>query len=159
MTKVVDSFEEDGLAFDVYSDGDCVVRTSKDGFIQISSDILKRIMSKPGKTVQFSNGSQKAKALEPSKVQAPTAKSATKPLPPTKVSAVVKTSWRKSDEELEKELQSEISRKIAHCRDREGWLCTFLAHGKALETHIYQFRSHARAGDRTIKVGEKGRIE
>lgn len=161
MTQVVKSFENNGILFDIYADGDCVMKTVKSGFIQISAEVLNRIMSKTKSSDSPQTAPARAVTQEPKKDQ-PTEQKLGKILTPFEEAAASKKSPKEHVIQQSKQSSSafgEVKRRIIKPEERAGWECAFVVNGKVIESHIYTKRSEARAAIQGTEIGVNGRIE
>jgi hypothetical protein len=163
MTQVVKSFESDGILFDVYADGDCVLRTAKSGYIQISADTLKRIMSKSKDGEPACPAAARTAPQASKEKPAPAATKTERILTPFEEAAASKKTEKVEIKKppfiAQTKLVGEVKKRIAKIEGREGWECVFIINGVVVEAHAYMTRSQARAGAQGNAVGQNGRIE
>jgi hypothetical protein len=133
---IVSRFENNGLTFDVYSDGDCVIGTKNEGYIQIPADVLSRLSSK--------KMASKAESQEGPEVK-------------------IEVESRQTDDVAPKTKESDndsMRRINVHkIEDKDGWECTWVGKDRPDIVQVYSSRSLARAGTPNTPVGEGGRIE
>lgn len=130
MPKVIERFNEAGLDFELYSDGDCIIRTPSAGYMQLSAELIARLTQKPSKP---RNGAKyiPARQVHVAKQQNP---------------ALGK------DAGAIKRRISPVSAPIP------GWECVLVAHDHADIKQVYSSRKYAREAQPDTLVGINGRI-
>jgi hypothetical protein len=139
MPQVVDKVSANGLNFELYDDGDCVLTNSPTGFVQFSAALIARLARKPGiaapRKVVISPTTQASPVFKPdAATSAPTAKRAGEP------SSVVRRT------------------NIHKLPDAPGWQCTLVDEANRSVTQVYESRTHARAALLGTPIGHAGRI-
>jgi hypothetical protein len=139
MPQVVDKVSENGLNFEIYDDGDCVLTNSPSGFVQFSAALIARLARKPGvaahRKVVISPATQASPGSMPdADTIAPTTKRAGEP------SSVVRRT------------------NIHKLPNAPGWQCTLVDDANRSVTQLYESRTHARAALPGTPIGQAGRI-
>ena len=139
MPQVVDKVSENGLNFEIYDDGDCVLTNLPSGFVQFSAALIARLARKPGVAAHRKVVNSPTTQTSPS----------SRPVEPTAASASGHA-----------DKPSSVVRRtnIHKLPDAPGWKCTLVDDTNRSVTHVYESRTHARAALPGTPIGQAGRI-
>lgn len=130
MPKVTERFNEAGLDFELYSDGDCIITTPSSGYMQLSAELIARLTQKPSKP---RNGA--------------------KHIPAGQVKVA------KQDNPVLGKDAGAIKRRINPVSAPiPGWECVLVAQGQEDIRQVYLSRKYARAAQPDTLVGVNGRV-
>ena len=130
MPKVVRTVKQDGLIFEVYADGDCVLTNATVGYVQISREVLAALVSGSDVAAQRKEPVSGRRHV-PSDAHAETIRDAKPDTHPFNIHKV---------------------------ENGAGWQCSFLDGRQHTVHHVYASRSLARAGSLSNPIGTAGRI-
>ena len=122
MPRVVDRVSENGLNFEIFDDGDCVLTNSPVGFVQFSAALIARLARTPGAAAQPKNTSA-PDTVAPSNL-------ASAPAPAM------------SPSEYSGKQSSAVRRFNIHkLPDASGWQCTLVDEDNHSVTQVYESRT------------------
>ena len=142
MHQVVDSVSENGLNFEIYDDGDCVLTNSHVGFVQFSAALIARLARKAGASGQ-------RKAVNSAVTLAPAG------LIPKIPNAEPTVPASAPDDKPSGTVRRTNIQKLP---EAQGWQCTLVNENNHSVTHAYESRTYARAGLPQTPIGQGGRI-